>query len=67
MNQERLNRFYKEVDHIQSLNKNEIDGNLADHFKLIEADSRELLWLKQPPLKVKNAVLDAAYKFLDKF
>lgn len=58
-------RFYKEVEQIQSLYKNEIVGELSDYFRvIIENENFWLDWLKEPVAKVKNAVVDAAYKFI---
>jgi hypothetical protein len=60
-----LERFNKEVGHIQSLYKNEIAGELSDYFRVvIENENFWLDWLKEPIVKVKNAVVTAAYKFI---
>lgn len=67
VNQPKLktDRFYKEVNDLQSLHKNEIAGELSDYFKLNTNGSDFWIdWVKEPDTKIKNAVEIAAYKYL---
>lgn len=64
MDQEKLNRFYKEVEDIQFLNKSELAGNLSDHFQLRIADNYHIIWKTDLGTKIRNLVIVAANTYL---
>jgi hypothetical protein len=52
--------FYKKVNEIQSLYKNEIAGNLSDYFVLRDKERGEIIWNQSPPTKIRNLVISVA-------
>lgn len=65
MNQDAIDRFYKEVDDIESLNKADKAGSLRGYFQhRVSGDKSAIIWLNDPGTKIRNAVIIAANKFL---
>ncbi|WP_090468903.1 hypothetical protein [Mucilaginibacter sp. OK268] len=64
MDQEKINRFYKAIDDIESLHKAEISGSLRNYFQHRIGETDSIIWITNPGTDIRNQVIDAAHKFL---